>query len=483
MIRHLAVLHILGLFMLVFAATMLVPILLGISLGWDGLPPLYGALAITTVCGAALWLTLPRPKTELSPKEGILLTVLIWSGLSLFGALPFAFSPQFPAFTDAVFEAVSGFTTTGATILPEVEPLAPAVQFWRHFAHWLGGMGIVVLGVAVLPLIGAGGMALYRAEFSGARSEKLKPRIAETALALWRIYFALTLAQYLLLRLAGLDWFDAICHTFSTLGTGGFSTRTASVGGFNSPAVEIIIIVFMILAGMNFTLHYRLWRGGEVRHFLRDPEIRGYLGIIGGAGLVVTATLLLTSGMSAGTALRAAFFQVASIATTTGFATVDYETWAPVTHTILLALMFIGGCTGSTAGGWKVARVLLMERLVRRELRKTSERRGVFAVRLGDQVVPEATLQTLLNLVYLSLLIYLAAVLAVSATGADLLTSLSGVAAAMFSVGPGFGTVGPAENYAHLPLLAKWVLIFCMVAGRLEFYTAIVVLTPGFWKR
>ncbi len=418
---------------------------------------------------------LPKPPSELTAREGILLTVLAWVSLSGFGALPFWLSPHFGSFTDAVFETVSGFTTTGATILPEVEVLPPVLQFWRHFAHWVGGMGIVLLGIAVLPLIGAGGMALYRAEFSGARSEKLKPRLAETALALWRIYFALTLAEYLLLRWAGMDWFDAVCHTFSTLGTGGFSTRTASVGAYQSPAIEIIILVFMVLAGMNFTLHYRLWRGGEVRAFFADPEIRGYLGILGFASLAIAAALLLTTPLAPADALRAACFQVASIGTTTGFATVNYEAWAPITHSILLALMFVGGCTGSTAGGWKVARVLLMEKLVRRELRRTSEKRGVFTVRLGGAVMPEQTLQTLLNLVYLSLLVYLFAVLLVSACGVDLLTSLTGVTAAMFSIGPGFGTVGPADNYSHLPALAKWVLSACMLAGGLSF-------TPRSWS-
>ncbi len=483
MIRFAGLFHVLGLFLLVLAATMLAPILLGWGAGWNGVPAMVGAFVITAVLGVTIWRTLPKPKSELSTKEGILLTALVWLSLSVLGALPFAFSPRFPSMTDAIFEAVSGFTTTGATILPEVEVLSPAVQFWRHFTHWIGGMGVVLLGIAVLPLIGAGGMALYRAEFSGARTEKLKPRLAETALALWKIYLALTLAQYVLLRLAGFGWFDAACHTFSTLGTGGFSTRTASLGGFNNPAAEIIITFFMILAGMNFTMHYRLWRLGEVRPFFRDPEIRGYLWIIGCCGAVVTVTLLLTTKLGFADALRAAYFQVASIGTTTGFASVDYEQWHPLTHGILFALMFVGGCTGSTAGGWKVARVLLMERLVDRELRKTSERRGVFSIRLGGQVIPETSLQGLLNLVYLSLFVYLVSVLLLAACGLDLLTCLSGVAAAMFSIGPGFGSVGPADNYAHLPAAAKWVLIFCMLAGRLEFYTAIVVLTPHFWKR
>lgn len=483
MIRVRGVLHILGVFLIVMAATMLIPVLYGLVVASGGMRAMLLSVGITLGCGLALMRICRRPATELGVREGILLTVLVWIAVVLFGALPFCFSPAFPTFTDAIFESSSGFTTTGATILPDVEILPPAIQLWRHFAHWLGGMGVVLLGIAVLPLIGAGGMALYRAEFSGARSERLKPRITETALSLWRIYVALTLAEYLLLRVAGLDAFEAACHAFSTMGTGGFSTRTASVAAFQSPAVEYIITLFMILAGMNFTQHYRLWARGEVRSFVRDVETRGFVLILGLAGLAVTVSLLYHQHMPLEPAFRAAFFQVASIGASTGFATADYEQWAPMCHAILFLLMFMGGCTGSTSGGWKVFRVMLMGRLVFRELRRTSERRGVFALRLGDQVIPEQAIQSLLSLVYLSLVVYVAAVLALTATGVDLLTSLSAVIASMSSVGPGFGTVGPVENYAHLPVLAKWVLVFCMIAGRLEFYTAIVVFTPAFWRK
>ena len=483
MIRSRGVLHILGVFLIILAAAMVVPLVYGLATGSDGLVALLGAIAITLVGGLVLRRLFLRPPSDLSVREGVLLTVLVWLAAFLFGSLPFVFSPQFHTFTDALFETASGFTTTGATILPDVEVLPPAIQFWRHFTHWLGGMGVVLLGIAVLPLIGAGGMALYRAEFSGARSEKLKPRLAETAMALWKIYIALTLAEYVLLRLAGMDAFEAICHSFSTLGTGGFSTRTASVGGFGNPLIEYIIIVFMILAGMNFTWHYRLWRQGQVRSFLQDFEIRGFLGILGVSTLLVFANLLYHHSMPVFRAFRTALFQVASIGTTTGFATADYETWAPMCHAVLLGPMFVGGCTGSTAGGWKVSRVMLMGRLVGREFKRAAERRGVFAVRLGGLVVPEQTIQSLLNLIYLSLLVFLTALLLLSGAGVDLMTSISAVAAAMFSIGPGFGTVGPAENYSHLPALAKWALTLCMLAGRLEFYTLLVVFTPAFWRK
>jgi trk system potassium uptake protein TrkH len=483
MIRRDVIAHILGLLLMVLAALMCVPVPLAWTFGWSGSGPLIGGAAITMAVGLALFALFRPPPSDLSPREGILLTVCAWLSLASFGSLPFCLSPQFASLTDAVFEAASGFTTTGATILPDVEALPPAIQFWRHFTHWVGGMGIVLLGIAVLPLVGAGGMTLYRAEFSGARSEKLKPRLAETAVSLWKIYVALTVAEYFLLRLAGLSPFDAICHAFSTLGTGGFSTRTASVGGFANPAAEYIIAVFALLAAINFTRHYRLWMERDARGFGTDPEVRGIFTLIGAATLVIFLTLVIHEHMPIEQSFRAALFQTASIGSTTGFTTMDYEKWMPLTHAILFALMFIGGCTGSTAGGWKVSRVLLMGRLVYREFKRTSERHGVFVIRLGGQVIPEQAVQSLLNLVYLSLLVILASILVLAGTGVDLMTSISAVVASTFSIGPGFGAVGPAEHYGHLPALAKWVLSICMIAGRLEFYTLIVVFTPAFWRK
>lgn len=483
MIRAAGLFHIAGVFLLMLSGAMVLPAGWGWAIGAGGTRELGQAALITAACGAALAYFFQPPQHEISRREGLLLTTLLWVLGCGFGAAPYLLTPAFGSVTDAVFESVSGFTTTGATILPRVEALPPVIQFWRHFTHWIGGMGVVLLTIAVLPLIGAGGMALYRAEFSGARSEKLAPRIAETALALWKVYAGLSLVEYVFLRAAGMSAFDAACHTFSTLGTGGFSTRTESIAAFRAPAVQYIIIAFMALAGLNFTMHYRLWVRHEARRFFSDFEVRGYFLILGIATLALFASVSGSGKMSGEPAFRAALFQAVSIGTTTGFATADFEQWPPLTHAVLLALMFIGGCTGSTAGGWKVARVLLLGKIVHRELMRTSFRRGVFAVRAGGEAVPETAVQGLLNLIYLSLFVFLISVLLVSASGVDLLTSISGVAAAMFSIGPGFGTVGPAENYAHLPALAKWVLCFCMIAGRLEFYTMVAVLTPGFWRK
>jgi trk/ktr system potassium uptake protein len=483
LIRYRAVGFVLGQLLLALAASLLFPIAWGLAAGGGGVRPLAYALAVTGACGAALRTLLPRPERDLGQREALLLVVVAWFAVSAFGALPFLLSPYFTGFTDAFFESASGFTTTGATILADVEVLPLPLQLWRCFTHWLGGMGIVLLGLAVLPLVGHGGMALYRAEFSGAKSEKLKPRIAETALSLWKLYVALTAAEFLALRAVGLDALDAACHSFSTLGTGGFSTRNASVGGFASPAVEWVIVLFMMLAGISFVQHYRLFVERRPLAFFRDFEVRAYLLVAVASFCLVALALVGHSGYGVARAVRAAAFQVASILTTTGFATEDFEHWYPLAHVILLGLMFVGGCTGSTAGGVKVARVVLLARVVGREFRRMVERHGVFAVRLGGRVVPEETIQSLLSLIYLSLLVLAVGSLTLAAQGVDLLTSIAATVACMFNIGPGFGSVGPAENYAHLPGLAKWVLTACMIAGRLEFYTLLVILTPDFWKK
>jgi trk system potassium uptake protein len=483
MIRGPAIAYVLGQFLLVLAATMLVPIGWGLARGSGGVGPLFVACAITGAAGLALVVSFTRPPTDFTQREGLLLVVVTWVAVATFGALPFYFSPWFPSFTDAFFEAASGFTTTGATVLDRVEVLPEPLQFWRCFSHWLGGMGIVLLGVAVLPLVGHGGMQLYRAEFSGARSERLKPRLTETALALWRIYALLTVTLYGLLRLAGLSAFEALCHTFSTLGTGGFSTRTASIAAFDDPLVEAILIVFMLLAGISFLQHYRLLIERRPGRFFADVEIRGYLLLVGVATLVVTLALVMQGGYAPGQALRAGLFQVASIVTTTGFVTDNFEVWPPLPQLVLLALMFVGGCTGSTAGGLKVSRMMLLARVVDREFKRMVERRGVFAVRLGGQVFSESTIESLLNLVYLAFVVNFVSCLLLAAVGVDILTAITAVAASMFNVGPGFGQVGAVEHYGHLPSLAKWVLAADMIAGRLEFYTVIVILTRAFWRR
>jgi trk system potassium uptake protein TrkH len=474
----------LGQFITALAAVMLIPLGYGVLAGGGGLRALTLSIGITAVAGGFLMaLSQRRPEREIKQREGILVVVLIWLGICFFGCLPFYFTPWFPNLTAAFFESASGFTTTGATVLDRVEVLSPSIQLWRCFSHWLGGMGIVLLGLAILPLVGQGGMYLYRAEFSGAKSQRLTPRVFETTKALWKIYILLTLLEILALWLAGMDGFEAVCQSFSTLGTGGFSTRTASIAGFDSPVIEYIIIVFMLLSGMSFIQHYRLLIERQPRSFWTDYELRSYLLLLLGATAIIASVLLWKNHMESEQAFRAALFQVTSILTTTGFVTNDYAAWYPLCQLTLFMLMFVGGCTGSTAGGIKVARIMFLSRIVDREFRRMAEPQGVFTIRLGGETTPEPAVNGLLNLVYLSWLVIIFAWLLLTALGVDLLTSLSAVVACVFNVGPGLGGVGPMNTYALLPDPAKWILSLCMIAGRLEFYTLLVILTRPFWQR
>ncbi|NWG75463.1 MAG: TrkH family potassium uptake protein [Rubrivivax sp.] len=483
MIRWTVVLRFLSFVLLGEACFLLPPLGLALAYRDAGLGPLLLSLAATALAALALRRISKPADEELHHREGLFLVAVTWLVICAFGALPFGLSAYYPSFTDAFFESVSGFTTTGATVLASVEALPPSLHLWRCFTHWVGGMGILLLGIAILPLIGVGGMELYRAEFSGARSEKLTPRIAETAKALWKIYLLFTVLEYAALRLAGMNRFESACHSFSTMGTGGFSTRNLSVEAFHSAAIEAVIIVFMLLAGINFTLHYRLLMEGKIRRVAQDSELRFYLLAGAATAAAVTLSLVFMAGMSPASAVRKALFQVASIMTTTGFSNADFELWPPFAQMILLSLMFIGGCAGSTAGGLKTSRIALLMKVVRREFYRVVNRRGVFAVQQGGVPIGETAIQGLLNLVYLAFLVNFTSALILTACGADILTAISAVAACMFNIGPGLGAVGPSEHYGHLPELAKWTLTFCMLAGRLEFYTMIALFTPAFWRK
>lgn len=483
MVRTFNLLQFLSLFSGGVAACLAVPLLVALLLRDEGRVPLALSTAVALGTSLILGFSLKRAGQEFSRREGILVVVAAWLVAAFLGALPFYFSPHFDSFTDAFFESMSGFTTTGATVITDIEALPGSLHFWRCFTHWLGGMGIILLGIAILPLIGVGGMELYRAEFSGSRSDKIKPRIAETAKALWKIYFFLSVAEYIALRLAGMDRLDAACHTFSTMGTGGFSTRNGSIEAYGSPLIEIILSVFMLMAGINFTLHYRLMVERRPSRFFRDLELRAYFLLTGLITLIIAAELVrgdLHSYLDAG---RLALFQTASIITTTGFNSADFELWPPLAQFLLLAAMFIGGCTGSTAGGLKTARIVLLTRVVGREFRRLVSPRGVFAIRLSEGPISETTVQSLLNLVYLSFLVFFGSSMLLTAVGVDILTAMTATAASMFNVGPGLGSVGPIDNYGHIPAFGKWVLSLAMLAGRLEFYTMLVLFAPVFWKK
>jgi trk system potassium uptake protein TrkH len=437
---------------------------------------------VGAVVGGVL-LAVGRGAADLRAREGFAVVTLGWLVVGLLGALPFVLSGEIPAFTDAAFESVSGFTTTGASILTDIEGRTHGALFWRAFTHWLGGMGIVLLALAVLPLLGVGGMQLFRAEVPSPTPDRLTFRIRHTASLLWGVYVLLTAMEAGALMVAGMGPFDAVCHAFATMATGGFSTRNASLGAFGSPAMEWIVIVFMAMAGTNFTLHY-LALSGRWRAYVQDEEFRFYgLVLVGVTGLV--AVLLVGQGAYASLhdGVRHACFQVVSIATTTGFGTADYLLWPPFVHAALLLLMAMGGCAGSTGGGIKVMRVLILLKQARVEMKKLLHPRGVYTLWFNDRALSPSLVTNVLGFFLLFMMVYVLGVLVLCLAGRDLVTAVGATAATLGNIGPGLGSVGPASNYAHLSGGEKWLLIGFMLVGRLEIYTVLVLLLPEAWRK
>jgi len=383
---------------------------------------------------------------------------------------------------DALFEAVAGFTTTGSTVMLDIEAAPRTLLLWRSFTQWVGGMGIILFTVAVLPLLGIGGMQLFRAEVPGPVKDKVRPRVINTARSLWAVYVGLTLLEVFALLLAGLSLFDAVNHAFTTLATGGFSTRNASIGAFASPAVEWIVIVFMTLAGVNFVLHYRLLMHGPAAVW-RDAELRYYLGVIAVATLVAVAILPTDQAPDPGSALRNALFSVVSVVTTTGYGTVDFEQWSALGQLVLLQLMILGGMSGSTGGGVKSMRVLIGFRALAAATYKLVHPHGVRPVKYGGRSVPDDVVAGVWAFFTAYFAIAALATAVVAFAGYDLVTAVSATLTTLGNVGPGLGRIGPYDNFAHLPGAVKLVLSFCMLAGRLEVFTLLVLIQPAFWRR
>jgi trk system potassium uptake protein TrkH len=478
----LSVVKVLGFLLLVTAGCLLLPALVAVIYGENDWPYFLAASGIGVLLGGSTLLLL-RDTPDLRVREGFAVVAFGWLVVGLLGALPFWFSGQIPSFTDAAFESISGFTTTGASILTDIEGRSHGTLFWRALTHWLGGMGIVLLALAILPLLGVGGMQLFRAEVPGPVAERLTPRIRETAKLLWMVYGALTLAETVALLLAGMNLFDAICHSFATMATGGFSNNNSSVGGYQNPAVEWVIIVFMFLAGANFSLHY-LALTGRIQAYVRDEEFRFYGAIILGSTLLIAAALIMGHHYpDVGTTVRASLFQVVSILTTTGFGTADYLLWPPVAHVILLVLMSVGGCAGSTGGGIKVMRVLILLKHARLEMKKMLHPRGIYTLWFNDRPL-SPTLQTnVLGFFLLFASVYVLGVLLLAMGGRDIVTSVGATAATLGNIGPGLGEVGPACNYGGLFSWEKWLLVLFMLIGRLEIFTVLVLLLPEAWRK
>ncbi len=450
---------------------------------WAGVPAMLGSAAITAGTAAVLLLLARRyHRAELGRRQALLVVGLAWVAMGLFGGLPFLLGASFPVH-DAIFEATSGFTTTGATILPEIEErLSPPLHLWRLLTHWLGGLGLVVLFVAIFPALGVGGRHLYHSEAPGPRSQGLVPRIRDTSKALWRIYLAITAAEVALLLLVGLDPFNAIAHSFSTMGTGGFSTMNASIAGFDSVAVELVILVFMLIAGVNFGLFYeathRGWRG-----LFKNAELRVYLGLFALVVLIVTVNIWpLKQDLLE--ALRHASFQVAAIISTTGFGTDDFESWPTLSRCLLIGCYFVGGSAGSTAGGMKVIRLIIIVRVLMVEIRRTHRPKLVAPVMVGGRAFPSGAVMEVFAFVTVYLLTFLVGALLLAVLDpVDLTTALMASLACVANVGPGLGLVGPVDNYAFFSPAAKLVLSMLMLLGRLEFFTLLALLNPRFWKR
>ena len=450
----------------------------------DGtMPALLYSMAISMGLGLILF-RMGRIKDEsaISHRDGVAIVTIGWMTAGLIGALPFLFSGWIPDFTDAYFESVSGFTTTGASILTNIEAVPKGILLWRSLIQWFGGMGIIVFSIAILPFLGVGGMQLYKAEIPSPVMDKLKPRISDTAKALWKVYLLITVLQILFLVMGGMSLYDAACHAFTTMPTGGFSPKNASVAFFNDPYFDGIIILFMLLAGINFSLHYRLIKG-DYRVFHKDPECRVFLIMVAVFTLVITLDIYGSVYDSLVQAFRYAAFQLSSIITTTGFATADFDTWPSLSKIILILSMFLGAMAGSTGGGLKTMRIILLAKHSYNEIFHIIHPHAITAVKLGGKPVPKEILSSIWGFFVLYLGIYVVSVLLMAALGLDMISAISSVAACIFNIGPGLGTVGPVQNYASVPLLGKWVLTFCMLVGRLEIYTVIVMLMPEFWRK
>jgi trk system potassium uptake protein TrkH len=482
MIHTKAILNVLSALILFLVISLITPTIISL---YDDSSDLNGFLVTIFSCvtiGFTLFLLTRNHNQELRAKDGFLIVTFGWISFALLGALPFYISGYIPFYTDAFFETMSGFSTTGATILTDIEALPRGLLFWRSLTHWLGGMGIILLSLAILPFLGVGGMQLFRAEVPGPTPDKLSPRIKHTAELLWGVYFILTAIEIILLMFGGMDWFDAVCHSFGTLATGGFSTKNASIGHYNSAYIDYVVTFFMIIAGLNFSLHYRAFRGKPAIYFF-DRESRFYFSIIIIATVIIGINVFLHSSGDAGQSIRLAIFQVVSILTTTGYGTADYEQWTSMARMTIFILMFFGGCAGSTAGGLKIIRTMILIKFSINEIKKLIHPQAILPVRIGKVVVSKEIISNVTGFYLFYIAIFVAGVMFLNILGLDFETSLGGAAATLGNIGPALGELGPTNNYAFIPDPGKWFLAFLMLVGRLEIYTVLIIFTPMFWKK
>ena len=477
-------LRFLGRLLLILAAAELIPGLCSLLYGEVSDAVAFVICAAITGASGALLIAVSQGKGELYRREGFLIVVGGWMLASIFGALPYMATGSLIHPADALFESASGFTTTGASVMLDIQSNGHGILFWRSFTQWLGGMGIIVLFVALLPELGPGARFLYKLEVPGPTAETLHPRVHDTASVLWQIYLGFSVVQTVLLMLAGMDLYDALTHTFSTLSTGGFSPRNASVAAFQSPWVEIIIVVFMILAGVNFSLYYGLRQKRGWRSFFGDPELRIYLLITFGVSTLVAAVLMSSGTYSHGPrAFLDSLFQVAGILTTTGFATADYEQWPNTARILIFVLMFVGGCAGSTSGGVKIMRFVIGLKAAAREARLMFSPSHIIAVFIGGKVVPETVVRSVMGFFFLYFAGWGVGTLLLTVGSPDLETAAGAAIATLGNIGPGLSAVGPSGNFAFFAPWQKIVMVVLMWLGRLEVYALVALMTLAFWRK
>ncbi|MEE9552149.1 MAG: TrkH family potassium uptake protein [Gammaproteobacteria bacterium] len=476
--------RVLGILLALFSLTLLPPIFIAWWINDASLLAFFYAFCLIVVVGLLLWLPVKDVRKELRLRDGFVVVVLFWAGLGITGSVPLILSdvPHL-SFTDAVFESLSGLTTTGATVITGIDNLPLPILFYRQELQWLGGMGIIVLAVAILPILGIGGMQLYRAETPGPlKDTKLTPRITETAKALWYIYLTMTIACALLYWLAGMSLFDAIAHSFSTVSIGGFSTHDQSIGYFNSRTIDAIAVIFMLLSGINFTLHFLAWRHASIKPYWFDAELRTYMFILVSLSIICCLYLIFMGDYEdKSVAITDGIFQTISIATTTGFTTTQYQNWPTFLPVFLLFASFVGACAGSTGGGLKVIRVLLLSRQGMREIKRLVHPNAVIPIKIGNKPVAERVINAVWGFFATYIATFAFLLLALMATGLDQVTAFSAMAACMNNMGPGLGDV--SANYGNINDTAKWLLCIAMLLGRLEIFTLLVLLTPTFWRK
>jgi trk/ktr system potassium uptake protein len=476
--------RILGILLSLFSLTMFPPIAIAIASSDGTTFPFISAFALILSIGLILWFPVRNVNEELRLRDGFVVVVLFWVGLGITGSVPLILSdtPDLSV-TDAIFESISGLTTTGATIITGIDFLPKSILFYRQELQWLGGMGIIVLAVAILPMLGIGGMQLYRAETPGpVKDTKLTPRITETAKALWYVYLGMTIACALAYSLAGMNLFDAITHSFSTVSIGGFSTHDASMGYFNSGAIEAVAIFFMFFSGINFSLHFMACRHTNIKPYWYDAELRTYFSILFLVCIACISYQLINSSYeNAGEMIRDSLFQTVSIATTTGFTTTEYQSWPGFIPLLLLFSSFVGACAGSTGGGIKVIRIVLLFKQGMREIKRLIHPSAIFIIKIGNKPISERIIEAVWGFFAAYIAIFAILLLALMATELDQVTAFSALAACMNNLGPGLGKVG--QHYGNINDVAKWILCFAMLLGRLEIFTLLVLFTPTFWRR